>query len=78
MNFFPQKSTYISKKIIFYRHHHRHRSVPKLIYTQEFSDGLILPNNRDDTIDSLDDTDCLAPLGKSHMPLKNKTSSLSR
>ena len=37
--------------------------MPKLIYTQEFSDGLLLPNNRDDTIDSLDDTDCLAPLG---------------
>ena len=37
--------------------------MPKLIYTQEFSDGLMLPN-RDDTIDSLDDADCLAPLGK--------------
>ena len=49
--------------------------MPKLIYTQEFSDGLLLPNNRDDTIDSLDDTDCLAPLGKKNA-FKNRTSSL--
>ena len=47
--------------IYYYRHHQqRHRSVPKLIYTQEFSDGLMIPNGRDDAIDCLDDG--LAPL----------------
>ena len=48
--------------ISYYRHHqHRHRSVPKLIYTQEFSDGLMIPNGRgDEAIDCLDDG--LAPL----------------
>ena len=57
--YFARKKYKLSDSWNSFFRHHRHRSVPKLIYTQEFSDGLMLPN-RDDTIDSLDDS--LAPL----------------